>query len=106
MQSADYFRRLESVLKKRVEKKQHDERPRFARSRNAAASISGAAACFFVLKAAALATGGSAALAAPLPADSGLGARLHHWVAGADPVTATLAAALRPAALYPASASL
>lgn len=106
MQSADYVRRLESVLKSRVEKKKHQSRPRFAGLRRTASSITGAAACFFVLKAAALATGGTAAFAGPLPADPGLGARLHHWVAGVDPVSSTLASALRPAMAYPVSASL
>ena len=96
MQSAQFLQRMERVLAARVEEKKAEEARPSRRLVQAGGILAGTLACFFVLKAAALAHDGGV-FAAPVAAEAGLGARLHQWFAGADPISATLAAALRPA---------
>lgn len=96
MQSPEYLQRMEAVLAARVEERKQAEAPRHRTVLQVGGSMATAIALFFLLKAAALAISGQP-FAAPPAAEAGLGARLHHWFAGADPVTRTLAEALRPA---------
>lgn len=95
MQSPDFRRRMAHVLAARVEAvKAREQKPR-----RAAAILSAFAAtlvCFFVLKAAAVAHNGHA-FAEPPGEGAGVAAQIHHWFAGADPISATLATALRQA---------
>lgn len=95
MPSQDYLRRLESLIATRVEDQKHASHPTAQRLVGAGLGIAGACALFFVLKAAALAQS-DLPLAAPLPAEAGFAQRLHHWIIGPDPVTRTLATAIRP----------
>lgn len=93
MQSPDFKQRMEHVLAARVEAvKSRDAKPR--RLASASGVIAGTLVCFFVLKAAAVAHNG-AAFAGPAGADAGLGAQIYQWFAGTDPISSTLAAALR-----------
>lgn len=87
---------MERVLAARVEvKKTAEARPR--RLRRAAGVLAGTLLCFFVLKAAAVAFDPQA-FPGPPPEGAGAGARILFWIAGADPVSSTLAAALRSSA--------
>ena len=97
MQSPDFLRRMETVLAARVEEKKTREHGRARRLKQAGSVVAGTLACFFVLKAAALAHD-SRVFTAPVAAEAGLGAGLYHWFAGADPVSTALAATLRPVA--------
>jgi hypothetical protein len=93
MQSLDFKQRMEHVLAARVEAvKARDAKPR--RLRQVLAVVAGTLICFFVLKGAAVAHNGRA-FAEPLAAEAGIGAQIYQWFAGADPISATLAAALR-----------
>lgn len=95
MPSADYMRRLENLLTAKVEEIEITHAPRKQRALKAAGAIVGAAAFFFVLKAAAY-SHNDRAFTAPLAAEAGFGALVYHWFAGADPITTSLAAAIRP----------
>ncbi|MCL4675478.1 MAG: hypothetical protein KJZ59_05520 [Pararhodobacter sp.] len=95
MASADYLRRMEIVLSARAEDKAAKENPPMRRLARVAGVLAGTLALFFVLKAAALAYSEQPFAAAPA-AEAGLGAQIHHWIAGADPISKTLALALRP----------
>lgn len=95
MPSTDFQRRMETVLAARVAARARAERPRAQRTRQVAGALAATVAAFFLLKAAALATTGLP-LAAPPAADSGFAATLYTWIAGPDPLTRTLALALRP----------
>lgn len=93
MPSSDFRLRMERVLAARVEDlRERAAKPR--RLRSAMAVIAGTLVCFFLLKAAAVAHDGRQFTPAP-GAEAGLGATLHYWIAGADPISTTLAAALR-----------
>ncbi|WP_461468773.1 hypothetical protein [Pararhodobacter sp.] len=81
----------------RAEKKTVEKAPRGRRLCQTAGALAGALGMFFVLKAAALAHSNHP-LVAVTPIDAGIAATLHHWFAGADPVTRTLAMAMRPGA--------
>ncbi|MCB1411321.1 MAG: hypothetical protein H6899_07565 [Rhodobacter sp.] len=94
MQSADFFRRMDHVLTERVEAKRTRENPWRLRAMRVSGVLTGAIVCFFLLKGAALASR-DAGFAPPLPPDAGFGAQVYYWFAGADPISATLAAALR-----------
>lgn len=96
MQSPDFLRRMETVLASRVEEKKREEAPPAYTALRIAGSLPFALAIFFVLKAAALAGSGGRPFADPLAPGAGIAAHLHHWFAGADPVTRTLAVAIRP----------
>jgi len=102
MQSPDFRRRMERVLAARVEAvKARNARPR--RLARGAGVIAGTLACFFLLKAAAVAHDGRA-FAGPPAEGAGFGATLTYWFAGADPISSTLAAALRNEPRGPAAA--
>lgn len=92
-QSPTYLTRMQRVLEARVEQKKTDETPRLQRLRQASASILGAVAVFYVLKAAAMAAGGPL-IVAPT-AQAGIGASLTHWILGPDPVSSALAMAMQ-----------
>src|SRR5690606_38315486 len=95
MQSLDFKQRMEHVLATRVEAvKARDAKPR--RLRQGLEVVAGTLVCFFVLKGAAVAHNGRA-FAEPLTAEAGIGAQIYHWFAGSDPISATLAAAMRNA---------
>lgn len=95
MPNADFMRRMERVLSARVEAvKARQARPR--RLLQAGSVIAGTFVCFFVLKAAAIAHDGQAFAAGPVPSDAGFGAQVYHWVTGRDPISNTLAMAIRP----------
>ncbi|WP_323035861.1 hypothetical protein [Pararhodobacter sp.] len=104
MPSADYMRRLETLLNAKVEELELKETKRHRRPLQILGAVAGAVAFFFVLKAAALSHSGQP-LGAPLAAEAGLSAQIYHWFAGADPITTTLAAAIRRD-LPPARAAL
>ncbi|MFN4100483.1 MAG: hypothetical protein ACK4GT_11970 [Pararhodobacter sp.] len=101
MQSPDYLRRMERVLATRVEaKKAKQAGPR--RLTRAAGVIAGTLVCFFLLKAAAVAHD-SRAFAGPPAQGAGVVATIAYWFAGADPISSTLAAALRNEPRRPAA---
>ena len=98
MPSIDFRTRLDHVLAARVEaRKEQEHRParRLVRGLNV---IAGTLVCFFVLKAAALAHDGQA-FSTPAATEPSIGAQIYHWFAGADPISSTLAYALRDGAL-------
>ncbi|MCB1396917.1 MAG: hypothetical protein H6898_05345 [Rhodobacter sp.] len=96
MQSPDFLRRMETVLASRVEEKKREDAPAALTALRAAGAVPFAMAFFFFLKAVALAGSGGHSFAAPLTDEAGVAAHLHHWFAGADPVTRTIAVAIRP----------
>lgn len=99
MPSIDFRTRLDHVLAARVEaRKEQDHKPAQRLVRGLSV-IAGTLVCFFVLKAAALAHDGQAF--ATTAAEPGIGAQIYHWFAGADPISSTLAYALRAPAPAP-----
>lgn len=93
MQSPEYLERLDHILSARVEEEKERNKPRGHRVAAGVGVLGGTLAMFFVLKAAALAASG-----APLVetgAEASLTGQIYRWFAGADPVTRTLAAAMR-----------
>lgn len=86
---------MENVLAAKAEIKKSKEAPRNERAYQAVGAVFGALAFFFLLKATALATTNRPFYGAPV-AEAGLGAQVYHWFAGADPITRTLATAIRP----------
>jgi len=95
MQSSDFRRRMAHVLASRVEAvKAREQKPR--RMLGVLSAFAATLVCFFVLKGAAVAHNGQA-FAEPPGAEAGIAAQIHHWFAGADPISATLATALRNA---------
>lgn len=93
MQSSEFRQRMMRVLAARVDAiKARDAKPR--RAAQAGGVIVATLACFFVLKGAAVAHNGHA-FAAPAGAEAGIGARVYQWFAGTDPISSTLAAAMR-----------
>ena len=95
MKSADYQRRLESVLAAHAKSQKAAKVPILHRSPHAVSALAGAIAVFFVLKAAALATTGQPFVESPTEEHS-MGAQILYWFAGADPITLALASAMRP----------
>ncbi|MCB1406931.1 MAG: hypothetical protein KDK01_11935 [Rhodobacteraceae bacterium] len=96
MASADYLRRMESVLAAKAEDKVAKERRPLYRVLRIIGALAGSLALFFVLKAAALAYSDTPLPTAPA-AEAGIGAQVQHWIAGADPISRTLALAMRQA---------
>ncbi|MCW1934454.1 hypothetical protein [Pararhodobacter zhoushanensis] len=94
MPSIDFRTRLDHVLASRVEARKEQQHRPAQRLVRGLSVIAGTLVCFFVLKAAALAHDGQA-FAAPAPAEPGISAQIYHWFAGADPISSTLAYALR-----------
>ena len=96
MQSPDFSRRMERVLSARVEAvKAREARPR--RIVQGVGIVVGTVVCFFVLKAMAVAQNGGPLVSAGSDlSEAGIGASIYHWVAGADPVSSLLAAAINP----------
>ena len=108
MPSTEFRTRLEHVLAARVEARKAEEHSSAQRLVQGMGVIVGTLACFFFLKAAALAHDGQAFAALGGDAN-GFGAQLHHWFAGADPISSTLSHALRegaPAPAMPATGTL
>lgn len=93
MPSPVFLQRLERVLSNRVEDKQRQTSRGLDRGLRGLGVVVGTLACFFVLKGAALSQG--ALTTTPPSAEAGIGAQVAFWMAGADPVSSTLAAALR-----------
>lgn len=104
MASLDFLLRMDHVLSARVEARKAREAKPQRRVLQAASVVAGTVACFFLLKAVALAHNGNA-FAAPVPAEAGLGTQIYHWLADPDPISGTLAAALRNGTphFYPAA---
>lgn len=104
MPSADYMRRMETLLAAKLDVIEAEQSTRKRRPLQIAGAMGGATVFFFVLKAAAFSHNGNA-FTTTLAAEAGFGAQVYHWFAGADPITTSLAAAMRlnPA---PARASL
>jgi hypothetical protein len=96
MPSADYMRRLDSILTAKVEEAEEEHANRRNRPMRIVGAILGAIVFFFVLKGVALSHSGRS-FSDPLAADAGIGAQIYHWFAGADPISATIAIAIRPA---------
>lgn len=86
MASLRFLDRKAHVLEARVEARQAGERPGLQRALAMAGGMILALAAFFTLKGAALATG------VALPGGEGFAL----WLAGPDPVTSALGAALEP----------
>ena len=93
MPNISFKERMEHVLAARVEaQKAREAKPR--RIGQAGGVILGTLVCFFVLKGAAVAHNGEA-FVGPAAAEAGIGAQIYQWFAGRDPISSTLAAALR-----------
>ena len=59
--------------------------------------VIGTVACFFVLKAMAMAQNGGPLVTEDTDlTEAGIGASVYHWIAGPDPVSSLLAAAINP----------
>lgn len=104
MASLDFLLRMDHVLSARVEAKKAREAKPQRRILQAASVVAGTFACFFLLKAVALAHNGHA-FDTTVPAEAGLGAQIYHWLADPDPISSILANALRNGTphFYPAA---
>lgn len=90
MEKIGYMTRMARVMAQRTEAKQRKERRLLRRIGGVGMALMGAAACFFVLKAATLAHVGEARFEGGMAAaDRSAGVQL--WLRGIDPITRVLA---------------